>query len=83
MSQSGRPLLGNIYNKNAYFSGNWVKCSGNEYANHRGNGTVKLKDSTRGLLDRPSDGYNRHNRQSSRAELVELRRRQREEVQNR
>jgi hypothetical protein len=27
MSQSGRPLLHNVYNKNAYFSGNGVKIS--------------------------------------------------------
>jgi hypothetical protein len=25
MSQNERPLLGNVYNKNAYFSGNGVK----------------------------------------------------------
>jgi hypothetical protein len=27
MSQSGRPLLSNVYSKNAYFSGNGVRTS--------------------------------------------------------
>jgi hypothetical protein len=27
MSQSGRPLLSNVYNQNAYFSGNGVRTS--------------------------------------------------------
>jgi hypothetical protein len=63
MSQSGRPLLRNVYNKNAYFSGNGVKTNfgsrGNEYGNHRCIGNRETKDSTRCLLDRPADGCNR------------------------
>jgi hypothetical protein len=63
MSQSGRPLLRNVYNKNAYFSGNGVKTSSVSVETNTlttaASETVKLKDSTRCLLDRPADGYNR------------------------
>jgi hypothetical protein len=43
----------------------------------------KLKYSTRCLLDRPTNGYNRPRGQEKLAELGELRRRHREEIQNR
>jgi hypothetical protein len=63
MSQSGCPLLRNVYNKKAYFSGNGVKTSSVSAVTHTlttaASETVKLKDSTRCLLDRPPDGYNR------------------------
>jgi hypothetical protein len=63
MSQSGRPLLPIVYSKNAYFSGNGVKtCSLSAEMNTlttAASETVKLKDSTRCLLDRPADGCNR------------------------
>jgi hypothetical protein len=63
MSQSGRPLLRNVYNKNAYFSGNGVKTSSISAETNKlttvASETVKLRDSTRCLLDRPADGYNR------------------------
>jgi hypothetical protein len=63
MSQSGRPLLRNVYNKNAYFSGNGVKTSSVSAETNTlttaASETVRLKDSTRCLLDRPADGYNR------------------------
>jgi hypothetical protein len=63
MSQSGRPLLHNVYNKNKYFSGNGVKTSSVSAETNAlttaASETVKLKDSTRCLLERPTDGYNR------------------------
>jgi hypothetical protein len=63
MSQSGRPLLRNVYNKNAYFSGNGVKTSSISVETNTlttaASETVTLEDSTRCLLDRPADGYNR------------------------
>jgi hypothetical protein len=63
MSQSEGPLLCNVYNKNAYFSGNGVKTSSvsaeTNLLTTTASETVKLKDSTRCLLDRPADGYNR------------------------
>jgi hypothetical protein len=63
MSQSGSPLVRNIYNRNAYFSGNGVKTSSvsgeTNMLTTAASETVKLKDSTRCLLDRPADGYNR------------------------
>jgi hypothetical protein len=62
MSQSGRPLLRNVYNKNAYFSGKGVKTSSVSVETNMlttaASETVKLKDSTWCLLDRPADGYN-------------------------
>jgi hypothetical protein len=63
MCQSGRPLLRNVYNKNAYFSSNGVKTSAvaaetNTFTTAASE-TGKLKDSTWCLLDRPADGYNR------------------------
>jgi hypothetical protein len=74
MSQSGRPLLGNVYNKSSYFSGNGLKTSSVSAETNTltiaASETVKLKDSTRCLLDRPADSYNRQNRQKSRAELA-------------
>jgi hypothetical protein len=75
MSQSGRPLLRNVYNKNAYVSSNGVKTSsvspGTNTLTTAGSETVKLKDSTRCLLDRPPDGYNRQ--KQSRASRVNRR----------
>jgi hypothetical protein len=63
MSQSCRPLLRNVYSKNAYFSGNGVKSSSvsaeTNMITTAASETVKLNDSTRCLLDRPADGYNR------------------------
>jgi hypothetical protein len=63
MSQSGHPFLRNVYNKNAYFSGNGVKTSSVSAETNTlttaASETVKLKDSTRCLLDRPTDCYNR------------------------
>jgi hypothetical protein len=63
MSQSGRPLLRNIYNTNAYLSGNGVKTSSVSSETNTlttaATETVTLKDSTRCLLDRSADGYNR------------------------
>jgi hypothetical protein len=63
MSQSGRPLLRNVYNKNAYFSGDGVKLvrfpAEPDTLTTAASETVRLKDSTRCLLDRPADGYNR------------------------
>jgi hypothetical protein len=81
-------LLRNVYNKNAYFGGNGVKTSSVSAETNMltsvESETVKLKDSTRCLLMRPIDGYNREiQTEAERAEIVELRRRQAEEVQNR
>jgi hypothetical protein len=49
MSQSGRPLLRNFYNKNAYLSGNGVKTSSvsaeTNMLTTATSETVKLKDS--------------------------------------
>jgi hypothetical protein len=63
MSQSGRPLLRNVYNNNAYISGNGIKTisvsSETNTLTTAASETVKLKDSTRYLLERPTDGYNR------------------------
>jgi hypothetical protein len=63
MSQSGRLLLRNVYNNNAYFSGNGVNSSSvsaeSNFLTTAASETVKLNDSTRCLLDRPADGYNR------------------------
>jgi hypothetical protein len=63
MSQSGRPLLLIVYNKNAYFSGNGVKTSSVSAETNTltiaASETVKLKHSIRCLLDRPANGYNR------------------------
>jgi hypothetical protein len=63
MSQNGRHLLRNVYTKNAYFSGNGVKTSSVSAEMNTlttaASETEKLKDSTRCLLDRPADGYNR------------------------
>jgi hypothetical protein len=61
MSQSGRPLLRNVYNKNSYFSGNGVQTSSVSVETNTltiaASETLKLKNSTRCLLDRPADGY--------------------------
>jgi hypothetical protein len=61
MSQCESLLLRNVYNKNAYFSGNGVKISSvpaeTNTLTTATSETVKLKDSTRRLLDRPADGY--------------------------
>jgi hypothetical protein len=63
MSQSGRPLLRNVYNRNAYCSGNGVKISSISAETitltTAASETVKLTNSKRSLLDRPTDGYNR------------------------
>jgi hypothetical protein len=63
MSQSGRPLLCNVYNKNVYFSGNGVKTSSVSAETNTlttaASETVKLKDSTRCSLDRLVSGCNR------------------------
>jgi hypothetical protein len=63
MSKIGRPLLRNVYNKNAHFSGNGIKTSSVSAETNTlttaASETVKLKDSTRCLLDRPTDDYNR------------------------
>jgi hypothetical protein len=63
MSQSGCPLPRNVYNKNAYFIGNGVITSlvstEMKTLTTAASETVKLKDSTRCLLDCPADGYNR------------------------
>jgi hypothetical protein len=63
MSQSGRPFVCNVYNKNAYFSGNGVKTSSVSAEMNTlttaASETVKLKDTTGCLLDRLADGYNR------------------------
>jgi hypothetical protein len=59
MSQSGRPLLNNVYNKNAYFSGNGVVTTSVSAETNTLTETVELQDSTRCLLDCPADGYNR------------------------
>jgi hypothetical protein len=87
MSQSGRPLLSNVYNKNSYFSGNGVKTSSVSAETNTlttaASETVKLKDSTGCLLERPTDGYNRYRQkqtrelggEQSRSELAGLRRR--------
>jgi hypothetical protein len=70
MSQSGCPLLRNVYNKNAYFSGNGVKSSSVSAETNRlttaASETVKLKDSTSCLLDSPADGYNRYRQKQTR-----------------
>jgi hypothetical protein len=64
MSQSGRPLQRNVYNKNAYFSGNGIKTSSVSAETNTlttaASETMKLKDSTRSLLDRLADGYDKH-----------------------
>jgi hypothetical protein len=84
-------LLRNVYSKNAHFSGNGVKTSSvSEEANRlttAASETVKPKDSTRCLIDRLADGYNRQTQteaeqrsRSELAEVAELRRRQAEEV---
>jgi hypothetical protein len=70
MSQSVSPLLGNVYNKNAYFSGNGVETSSVSAETNTlttaASETEKLKDSSRCLLDLPADGYNRQsNKQKS------------------
>jgi hypothetical protein len=63
MSQNSRPLLHNVYNKNSYFSGNGVKTSSVSAETNTlttaASERVKLKDSTRCLLDRSADGYKR------------------------
>jgi hypothetical protein len=63
MTQSECLLLRNVYNKNAYFSGNGVKCSSVSAETNTlttaASETVKLKDSTRCLLVRPAGDYNR------------------------
>jgi hypothetical protein len=63
VSKIRRPLLSNVYNKNTYFSSNGVKTSPVSAETNTlttaASETVKLKDSTRCLLDRPTDGYNR------------------------
>jgi hypothetical protein len=63
MSESGRPLLRNVYNRNAYLSGNGLKTSSVSAETNTlttaASETVKLKDSTRCFLDRPADGYNK------------------------
>jgi hypothetical protein len=86
MSQSGSPLLCNVYNKNAYFSINRVKTSSisteTNMLTTAASETVKQKDSRRCLLDRPADGYNRQIQTDAEREPAELRRRQTEEVQN-
>jgi hypothetical protein len=84
MSQSGRPLLRNVYNKNAYFSGNGVKTISvspeTNTLTTSASETLKLKDSTRCLLDHPTDGYNRQiqteadQRARRRAEQIRARR---------
>jgi hypothetical protein len=67
MSQSGRSLLRNVYNKKVYFSGKEVKTSSVSMETNTlttaASETVKLKDSTRRLLDRPAGGYNRRSGQ--------------------
>jgi hypothetical protein len=73
MSQNGRQLLRNVYNKNAYFSGNgvktsWVSAETNTLTTAASE-TVKLKDSARCLLDLPADGYNRPSGQKQTREL--------------
>jgi hypothetical protein len=59
MSQSGCPLLRNVYNKNAYFSGNGVKTSlvsaETNTLTTTASETMKLRDSTGCLLDHPAD----------------------------
>jgi hypothetical protein len=56
-------MLGDVYIKSAYFSGNGVKTSSVSAETNTlttaASETVKLKDSTMCLLDRPADGYNR------------------------
>jgi hypothetical protein len=63
MSQNGRPLLHDIYNKNAYISGNGVKNSSvsseTNMLTTTASETREMKDSTRCLVDHPADGYNR------------------------
>jgi hypothetical protein len=63
MSQSERPLLRNVYSKNAYYSFNGVKTSSVSAETNTlttaASETVKLKDSTRGVLHRRNDGYKR------------------------
>jgi hypothetical protein len=63
MSQSGRPLLRNVCHNNAYFSGNGIKTSSVSAETNTlitaASETVKLKNSTWRLFDRPADGYNR------------------------
>jgi hypothetical protein len=70
MSQSGRPLLRNVYNKNVYFSCNRVKTSSVSAEMNTltiaASETVKLNDSKRCLLDRPADGYNRYRQKQTR-----------------
>jgi hypothetical protein len=63
MNQRGCPLLRNVYNKNAYFSGNGVKTSSVSVETNTlttaASEIVKLRDSTSCPLDRPADRYNR------------------------
>jgi hypothetical protein len=63
MSQSRRPLLRSVYDKNADFSCNGVKTSSVSTETNTlttvASETMKLKNSTRCLLDRPADSYNR------------------------
>jgi hypothetical protein len=63
MSQTGRPLLRNVYITNAYFSGNELKISSVSAETNTlttaASETVKLKYSTWCLLDRPADSYDR------------------------
>jgi hypothetical protein len=77
MSQSGRPLLRNVYNKNAYCNGIGVKTSSvsaeTKTLTIAASETVELRDSTRRLLDRPADGYNRQIQRQT-EEIAELRR---------
>jgi hypothetical protein len=62
MIQSGCLLLRNVYNNNAYYGGNGVKTSSVSAETNiltiAASETVKLKDPTRCLLDRPADGCN-------------------------
>jgi hypothetical protein len=63
MSQSGYPLIRNVYNKNAYICGNGIKTSSVSAETNAlttaASETVKLKNSTRCRLDLTTDGYNR------------------------
>jgi hypothetical protein len=67
MSQSGRPLLSNVYNQKAYFSGNGVKTS--SVAAVLKAFPIQLTYETarnprrRRLLHRPAVGYKRPNGQ--------------------
>jgi hypothetical protein len=63
MSQSGHPLLRNVYNKNSYFSGNGVKTifvsAKTNMVTTTASEAMKQKDSTRCLLDGPADRTDR------------------------